>query len=101
MRQWVQAQAEDRRRPDVVTYQDLRREREAQWRREQQELDAYQAARQRIVQAHRQQQQEERRTYQVQLSQWSQDQRLRAEAETARWQQASQTIDDLLRLSQR
>ena len=42
------AEAEEHRR-DLLAYQDLRRQREDQWRRERQELDAYGAARQSIV----------------------------------------------------
>ena len=94
--QWELAAEEDRRRLVVLTDQDLRRQREEQWRREQQELAAYQAARQQIVQERRQQQQALSRAYDHQRSQWFANQRERAAAEVARWQEASRTIDALL-----
>jgi hypothetical protein len=101
---WLRQQelaAEDRRRPDVLADNDLRRQREDQWRREQQELAAYQAARQQIVQGRRQEQQALSRAYDHQRSQWFAHQRERAAAEVALWQETSRTIDALLLQNQR
>jgi hypothetical protein len=101
LRQQELAEAEERRRLDVLAYQDMRSQREEAWRRQQQVEAAYREERWRNIQEQRRQEQEERRAYQHQLSRWSENQRLRGEAESARWRQVSQTIDNLLLQTQR
>jgi hypothetical protein len=91
--QWAMAEARNQRRLDALAKQDVRRQRDEERRREQRELDAYQAARHQMLHDQRQQEQERYRAYQEQLIQWSRNQRLRAQAEVGQWQQVAQAID--------
>ena len=90
------AEAEQRQRRDVLAYREMRRELDAQRRLEQQEEDAYREWWWRNRRDRRLEEKEERRAYYEKLSRWSQDQRLRGEAEAARWRQVSQAIDAVL-----
>jgi hypothetical protein len=91
--QWAMAEARNQRRLDALAEQDMKRQRDEERRREQRELDAYQAARHQILHDQRLQDQERYWGYQEQSIQWSRDQRLRAQAEVAQWQQVAQAID--------
>jgi hypothetical protein len=65
-------------------------------RRQQQEEDAYRDWWWQNRRDQRLQQQAQSRAYDQQLSRWSANQRVRAEADVAQWRQASQAIDALL-----
>jgi hypothetical protein len=91
------AQAEERRRLDVLADREMRRELDERRRREQQEEDTYREWWWRNRRDRYRQEKEERRAYYERLSRWSLDQRLRGEAEAARWRQVTQTIDAMLR----
>jgi hypothetical protein len=87
------AAARERRRLNALAEQDARRQREEQFRQEQRDISAYQAARQQIVQSQRLEQQARDRDYQERQSRWVEDQRLRAQADAARWAQASKPFE--------
>jgi hypothetical protein len=94
-------EAEEQRRRDVIAYREMRRELDDRRRVEQQEEDAYREWWWRNRRDRRLRETEERRAYYERLSRWSQEQRLRGEAEAARWRQVTQTIDALLLRSRR
>jgi hypothetical protein len=101
-KRWELANAANRqRRQDELDYQDTRRQLDDLRRQRQQEEDAYQAAWRQNRRAQRWQEQEQSRTYEQQVSQWSENQRQRAAAESAQLQQASQALDAVLISSQR
>jgi hypothetical protein len=95
-RQQELAEAADRRRMDVLAYQDMRRELEDQRRRARQEEDAYRDSWWQNRREQRLQEQGRYRAHLQQSSQWFEGQRLRAAAESARWREVSMTIDALL-----
>jgi hypothetical protein len=98
--QWALAQAANQRRLDALAEQDMRRQRDEQWRREQQEIQAYNDWRWQTQRDRRLEEQARYRDYLQDSRQWFNNLKLRAQAEAAHWQRASQPIG-ASRLSQR
>jgi hypothetical protein len=98
--QWALAQAENQRRQDALAEQDMKRQRDEERRREQQEVQAYNDWWSQNRRDQRLQEQGRYRAYLQQSSQWFENQRQRGAAEVARWQQISQAIDASLQSQQ-